>query len=616
LILLRSQRNQPLSFFNELKRRNVIRVATAYLALAWLLTEVSGTLFSGFGMPDWAFRLVVILLALGFLPVLVFSWAFEITPEGVRRESEVIRTAASKERTSGRLNLLTISLIIAALLFVISERLFVARVDSASDSAPEQSNTVIQPNSSIAVLPFVDMSPSGDQAFFGDGIAEEVLDELTRLEGLRVASRTSSFAYRESNTDTRTIANELNVAVVLEGSVRKNGERIRVTAQLINAADGYHLWSKTFEREFSDIFVIQDEIAEAVAGALGVRMEVGDVNAFRGAGTALVEAYEAYLRGMKTPLFPRTESNKRIRFFERAIELDPDYAAAWAALGLTLGSTMWMSSVDDASMILDRAIPVLQRAVDLGPDSSYAYTMLATVNYARLDWISSEQFYLKAMEILPDGTAFYAYANMLMRSGRSIESLRYINRADMAERNPKSPRGMALWTYAAIGEIDKLNEMGNMRAGWDGFPFSLIAALNTGDRKVLRQELRSLTAATAATNTLQEPILEHFDSADQVLAILRSVYEDRDVEWPSKYHDIALLAAFYEDPELALTAISYEARQTTIRYGALWFPVMSEMRKLPGFKQLVKDVNLVEYWRSYGWTDHCRAIGADDFECF
>jgi len=469
---------------------------------------------------------------------------------------------------------------------------------------------------SVAVLPFVDMSPGGDQTFFGDGIAEEVIDELTRLEGLRVASRTSSFAYRESNTDTRTIANALNVAAVLEGSVRRNGERIRITAQLINAADGYHLWSKTFEREFSDIFVIQDEIAEAVAGALGVRMEVGDVNAFKGAGTRIVEAYEAYLRGLYTPLFPRTESDKRIRFFERAIELDPDYTAAWAELGLTLGSTMWISSVDDAPMILDRAIPILHRAVDLGPNSSHAYTMLATVNYARFDWISSEQFYLKAMDILPDGIAFHGHANMLMRSGRSTESLRYIDRADMAERNPVSPTDMACWTYAATGEIDKLDEMDHMTAGPGGFPFSLVAALNAGNKEVLRQELRALTAATAATNTLQKPILEHFDSADQVLAILRSVYEDRDVEWPSKHSDIALLAAFYEDPELALTAISYEARQTTIRYGALWFPVMSEMRKLPGFKQLVKDVNLVEYWRAYGWADHCRAIGADDFECF
>lgn len=605
-----------MSLFNELRRRNVFRVAIAYVLLGWSVLQGADFLLGLVGAPQWVIRVFVIAGLVGFPFALFFAWAYELTPEGLKREAEVQQSQSNTAQTGRKLNGVIIALLTLVIVLMGAERLFLMRNDSASGRDTTQPNKADQSLKSVAVLPFVDMSPEGDQAFFGDGIAEEVLNELTRLEGLRVASRTSSFAYRVGGADTRAIAEALNVATVLEGSVRKNGGQIRVTAQLINSADGYHLWSKTFERELTDIFVIQDEIAEAVAGALGVRMKVGDVNAFRGAGTTIVEAYEAYLRGMNTPLFPTAESNERIRLFEHAIEMDPEYAAAWAALGLTLGSTMWISSVDDAGAILDRAIPILQRAVDLGPDSSYAYTMLATVNYAGLNWISSEEYYVRAMEILPDGNVFSNYANMLMRSGRSTESLRYGNRAEMAERNPVNSSGMKMWTYAALGQIESHSEMGQHLAGPGGFPFSLIAALNAGDDRALRQELDSLTAETAAASAMQEPLLKNFDSPGFVLNILKSIFDDRNVEWPSKYHDIALLAAFYGDSQLSLEAISYEVRRTTVRYGALWFPVMSNVRKLPGFKQLVTDVNLVEYWRAYGWADHCRAVGADDFECF
>jgi TolB-like protein len=604
-----------MSLFEELKRRNVFRVAIAYVLLGWAVLQGADFLLDLAEAPQWVIRVFAIAGLVGFPFAVFFSWAYELTPEGLKRDAEVQQSQSITAQTGRKLNGVIIALLVLVIVLMGAERLFLERDESASGQHTAQSETAEQSIQSVAVLPFVDMSPEGDQAYFGDGIAEEVLNELTRLEGLRVASRTSSFAYREG-ADTRVIAEALNVATVLEGSVRKNGGQIRVTAQLINAADGYHLWSKTFDRELTDIFVIQDEIAEAVAGALGVRMKVGDVNAFAGAGTTIVDAYEAYLRGMNTPLFPTAQSNERISLFERAIELDPEYAAAWAALGLTLGSTMWISSVDDAPEILDRAIPILQQAVDLGPDSYYAYTMLATVNYASFDWISSEQYYVRAMEILPAGNVFGHYANMLMRSGRSTESLRFRNRAKTVERNPSYSPGMAMWTYAALGQIENHSEMAQYQAGYGGLPFSLIAALNAGDNETLRHELSSLTAETAAAGPLRGPILNNFSSPDRILDELTSIFGDRDVEWPSKYSDIALFAAFYGDPQLALKAMSYEATRTTVRYGTLWFPVMSKVRKLPGFKQLVSDVNLVEYWRAYGWTDHCRAVGADDFECF
>ncbi|MEE4163798.1 MAG: winged helix-turn-helix domain-containing protein [Woeseiaceae bacterium] len=471
---------------------------------------------------------------------------------------------------------------------------------------------------SVAVLPFADMSESQDQQFLADGFAEELINRLTRFEGLDVASRTSSFAYRAAGTDTRAIADELGVATVLEGSVRKSEGRIRVTAQLIDAASGYHLWSDSYDRELTDIFEIQAEVAEAVAGAFGVRMGVGDVNAFSGAGTANIEAYEAYLRAAHVPPFPLANSDERVRLLERAVELDPDYAAAWAALGLIIASRMWFFPVDDAPGILDRSIPVLERAIELGPDSAFAYTMLATASYPTFDWLSSEQYYLKAIEILPGGVAFGHYANMLMRAGRSSEALRYTQRAAIAERNAGGSGGMVAWIYMATGDLDKVRAMRDTSSGAspDALPFSFIVAINGGDIEAMRQELISLPPATAVASVLRERLLDVLDTPGQALELLRSVHDDREVMWPSKYHDIALLAAFFGDPDFALEAMAYEARKTTIRYGALWFPVMSEVRKLPAFKQLVTDVNLVEYWRTHGWTDHCRPLGDEDFECF
>lgn len=596
-----------MSFLSELRRRSVFRVAATYVIASWLIIQVVTAVSEPLSFPEWFEAAVIVLLIIGFPIALVLAWAFELTPEGIKVTASA--GFASGERSW---NLLDTALVLA-LLAVVAVIVW-SRLGAKPEPIPEAGSP--SPDKSIAVLPFVDMSEAGDQAFFGDGIAEELLNELARLEGLRVASRTSSFAYRDRDTDSRTIAKALNVATVLEGSVRKSGERLRVTAQLINAEDGYQLWSDVFERELTDIFVIQDEIAEAVAGALGVRMGVGDVNAFRGAGTTNVEAYEAYLRGMNTPLFPAAQSDERIRLFESAVELDPDYAAAWAALGLTLGSTMWISPVEDAPAILDRAIRVLQRAIELSPDSAYAYTMLATVNYAGFDWKSSEQYYMKAMEISPDGWVFHNYGNMLMRAGRSTDSLRYRHRAETAERNPVPPNRMVLWTYSAAGQAERVRELGHQTTGPRGIPFSLVAALNAGDHEMARRELESLPADAGAVAALQEPILRDFDSPDKVLATLRAVYADSEAQWPSKNAEIAVLAAFFGDPELALEAMSYEARLTTVRFGALWLPVMSDVRRLPGFKQLVTDVNLVEYWRTYGWADHCRPVGADDFECF
>ncbi len=592
-----------MSFLAELRRRNVFRVAATYVVASWVIIQVVTSVSAPLNFPDWFDAAVIVFLVIGFPVAILLAWAFELTPDGIKATASEGASVAPEWRvldTALAIGLLAVAVAVAW-----------TRISPGIEGVG--SSATRSADKSVAVLPFVDMSPAGDQAYFADGIAEELLNELTRLEGLRVASRSSSFAFRDKAMDLRSIGEALNVTTILEGSVRKDGDRVRVTAQLINSADGYHLWSETFDRELEDIFAIQEEIAAAVGAALGVRLGVGTVNAFQGAGTTNVEAYETYLRGVNTTLHVSTEES--IRLLERAVELDHEYAAAWAALGLRTAATMWISPVEEAPQILDRAIPILNKAIELEPDSSYSYTLHATANYATFDWANSEQFYSRAMEIESDGHVLGHYSNMLMRSGRSSESLRYAQLANAADRYADG-RAIRFNSALALGQFDKLRESGVWVIGSAPDKSNLLLALNEGDASALSHALQELPDNDVATARLFRPVLHDVGSREQALATLKSAYADSDLFWPAKHHDVALLAAYLGDHEFALEAIAHEARLTTVRYGALWYPIMAEVRKLPGFRQLVTDVNLVEYWRSYGWSDHCRPVGADDFECF
>ena len=235
-----------MSFIDELKRRNVFRVGVAYVIVAWLLLQVADVILDNIEAPAWVFQAILLLLIIGFPVTIIFAWAFELTPEGFKKEKDIERSESVTPVTGRKLDFVIIGLLTAALGYLAYDK-FLASPPASQDS--------IQ---SIAVLPFVDMSPDGDQEYFGDGIAVELLNELTRLDGLRVAGRTSSFSFKGTNENLKGIAEALDVATILEGSIRKDGDRVRIKAQLINIADGENLWSETYDRKLTDIFVIQE----------------------------------------------------------------------------------------------------------------------------------------------------------------------------------------------------------------------------------------------------------------------------------------------------------------------------------------------------------------------
>lgn len=593
-----------MSFLSELRRRNVFRVAAMYVVASWLIIQVVSAVNEPLSLPSWFETVVIVSLAIGFPIAVLFAWAFELTPDGVRVTQTNTKNA---DRTNGRkLDYALIGALVVLAGATMWDRIGVATIDSIPTPMG------IPQDKSIAVLPFADMSPNGDQEYFGDGIAEELLNELTSLDGLRVAGRTSSFSFKGRDDDIRAIGEALNVGLILEGSVRKDGDRIRITAQLINAADGYHHWSETYERSLADIFAIQDDIAATVAGMLGVRLGVGNVNSFKGAGTDSVEAYEAYLQAMEFP-YRRLE---RIRLLERAVKLDSDYAAALAELGISIASTMWDAPPEEAPEILERAIPILLRAVELRPDSAYAYSLLATVNYARLAWNQSQEYYEKALAISRNGEALNNLGNMMMRSGRSEAAIRTYNEAVAADKYPTTSGSLSLNAYLSMERFAEAREISSNLSADERPGENYRIALNEGESAAIRSAISALPRNDLANSKLRLPLLAIFESPEEALTHLKSVFDDESVVWPSKYHDIALLAAYFGDPKFSLEVFSIEARLTTIRLGALWYPVMSAVRQLPEFKVLVSEINLLDYWRVHGWSSHCRPLGEADFECF
>ena len=302
-----------MSLFTELKRRNVIRVAIAYIAGAWLLTEVSGTLFPVFGIPDWGVRFVVIVLALGFLPALIISWAYELTPEGLKREKDVVRDTSIKHITAKRLDGITIGLIVVALAFIVAERFLLsprlaqqlpgpAPTMTDGEQASELESTESQvPSKSIAVLPFVNMSDDPGNEYFTDGMHDELLTRLTHISALKVISRTSVMRYRDTDKSLPEIARELSVATILQGGVQRVGKQVRINVQLINAHTDEHLWAKIFDRELTtkNLFGIQSEISTAIADALQAQLSPAALASVEEVLTDNTEAYDLYLQVIK-----------------------------------------------------------------------------------------------------------------------------------------------------------------------------------------------------------------------------------------------------------------------------------------------------------------------------
>jgi TolB-like protein/Tfp pilus assembly protein PilF len=386
-----------MSIFSELRRRNVFRVAATYVVSAWLLIEIGNTLEETLNLPEWADTFVAFLLIIGFPIVVFFSWAYEITPEGIKREKDIDPADTSRSVTASKLNRALFVVMAIALAYFVVDEFYFERVQAPAAGAPgaavvEQASTPSAvtasegspqevpgetapaiPDKSIAVLPFVNLSSDPEQEFFSDGLTEELLNLLAGIDDLKVAARTSSFYYKNKLEDItmKEVAQQLEVAHILEGSVRKGGDKIRITAQLIKADDGFHLWSETYDRTMDDVFAIQDEIAAAVVEQLKLTLLGGAVHQ----NVVDSRSYELSLRARF--LFNRREPGdieRAFELFEQALETDPDNVMA--LVGVT-PLYIWLFNPPR----INEALAAVNRALELEPDNPEALARKAFAMY-------------------------------------------------------------------------------------------------------------------------------------------------------------------------------------------------------------------------------------------
>jgi TolB-like protein/Tfp pilus assembly protein PilF len=448
-----------MSFFAELKRRNVFRVGAAYLVVAWLLMQVTDTVVPALHLPSWIVTAVVLLLIVGLPLALLFAWAFELTAQGLKREAEVQPAKSTTRQTRHKLDYLIIGALVLALGYFTYDKLLLgpqreaALVENTTQTLQKQAAAAADAQRSIAVLPFVNMSADPEQQYFVDGLAEELLNLLASIPELRVAARTSSFSFRGEDVDIQTIAEKLGVAHILEGSVRKSAGTLRITAQLIEADSGYHLWSQQFDRQLEDVFAIQEEIAAAVVDALKISLldtlpKVEEIDA---------EAYAFYLQGVYFgDRWTREGLEKAVGAFQAALKLEPDYARAWAALAEAYSAQV-SSAYRDAAEGTALARAAVDRALILDDGFAQAYAVMAWIKMNHeWDWPGAEEAMQRAMALEPDAAYVLGVASVLARTlGRLDEAIALNRRAIEL-----SPLDRALhfnngWNLIAVGQLDE-----------------------------------------------------------------------------------------------------------------------------------------------------------------
>jgi len=456
-----------MSFIAELKRRNVVKVAVLYVVAAWLLLQVADVLSSLLPVPDWTGSLVFILLVLGFPPAVIFSWVYEITPEGIRREKDVDRSQSITHQTGRKINILMIVLLIVAIGVMIVTRVWQPATPDAAvavSGTPKVATAPIEgghetgspspgvPALSIAVLPFVNMSSDPEQEYFSDGLSEELLNLLTQVPELTVASRTSAFSFKGKEATIAEIAGTLNVAHILEGSVRKSGDHVRITAQLIDTKRDVHLWSETWDRQMGDVFAIQDEIAAAVADQLKVTLLGHNPEA----AETDPEAYNLYLKARHLSRQASKEGmSQAIDVYKQVLGIAPDYAPAWVGLAVAYTNMAGTRTIDrdegyaEAKAATDQAL-----AVD--PDNAEALAILGWIaRQVDGDFAKSAAYYRKALALAPNNIRVLNGSAVLLQDlGRIDESIRVYR--VLVQRDPLSAiahNNLASGYYAA-GDLE------------------------------------------------------------------------------------------------------------------------------------------------------------------
>ena len=581
-------------FFAELKRRNVYKVAVAYAVVGWLLIQVATQVFPFLEIPNWVVRLVIVLIALGFPIAVVIAWAFELTPEGIKRTEDVDPAASARQP---RKHAWIVVVIVGAALSV---GLFFFGRYSAQRSRPSEAAADLSvPQKSIAVLPFVNLSDDKNTAYFSDGVTEEILNALAQIPGLKVAARRSAFQFKGNDLDLRKIGQLLGVAHILEGSLQKSGEQVRIHVQLVDVQNGLQMWSEKYDRKLDNVFAVEDEIAKAIATKLRVQLTGGGGQPLVPDSTNNSQAHELYLRGLTLLAARGPGLRDAADAFQQAVQLDPNYAQAWGALAVT-EFLLPAYQVDSMEASFPRGDSAAQRALALDQNTASAYVALGLAGTFRCQWPAADRAFRRALTLAPgDAEAVNQYAQFLSTVGQAESCLREIERAQQLD--PLSPiigviRAGMLFTLhrddAATAQVEK-----TLAAHPDFAPAHAVAILVYVDRKLYPQVETHFRALAKINGENPDPkglIARGMADPTQRAAAVQSLDiapENADLRSDPLWYAFYLISLDQRDR--ALDQLEIYATKHNSSFGAfLWGRAFDPLRNDPRFKAVLAKLAL------------------------
>lgn len=608
-----------MNFFSELRRRNVVRVGLAYVVGAWVILQIVDFGLDAISAPNWIMQMFILLAAVGFPVVLIVTWVFELTPEGIRRESEIDRTQSISAPTGRRLDRVIIAFLAVAVLLLFGDRFFIGPDDTAPVVTGDTDAIVTAASrNTIAVLPFVNMSSDAEQEYFSDGITEEILNRLAGIRELQVAARTSVFSFKGQNQDIRKIAEQLGVETVLEGSVRRAGDDIRITAQLIRASDGFHLWSEAYDRKLENIFAIQDDIASRIADALQLSMGISDQPKVM-PRSVNPEVYDLYLRARALHRQRGEVLLEAVALFEQALAIDPEFAPAWAGLShsyIVLPNYISKEEHQKLGDVLAKSVDAAERAMELDSALPTAIHAMANTLFFRLEWAEAERYYRQALELDPDSADIMEdYVSLLTFSGQLEASRKVADR--MIELDPYVP----VFQNAMVALLEAQGE-NELKA--KAIQTALDINPDLPNLQMVRFDDMLRTGQFAAARDYVKQMSElRFEHANLIEQLDWVESQGKSAKTPDPLYSPSV--AFHADRYDIWLAAVMESKEEWVE----WFisPLLelystsapaeklNRFRSDPGTKAYLEDLRLPGYWRDVGWPDMCQPIGEVDFSC-
>jgi len=603
------------SLWGELRRRNVFKVAVAYVIVAWLLIEMAATVFPVLKLPEWTVAFVTALILISFPIILIGAWAFEITPDGMKRTREVPLEHSITQITGRKFDFTIIGLLVIAVLFLVVDN-YVLR-DEAAPAVSERIEPTNQTvEKSIAVLPFVNMSSDPEQEYFSDGLSEEILNLLAKIPSLKVIGRTSSFAFKGKNEDLRLIGQALGVNTVLEGSVRKSGHEIRITAQLIDVSDGAHIWSETYNRTLNDIFAVQDDVAAAIIDALQIHI---GTNPTRGRPTENTEAYALFLRARAS--LTAWETGNAIELVREAIELDPKFAEAYELLA----NVYWSQGGTDVKSAEAQKLmgEAAAKALAIDPDLVFAQALYESGNLDTYSYLGEIEALERAVREQPGNPATLgALIYDLMEAGYLREALHLAER--LVELEPLSlvANQRLFESLYAVGRtsdaIAAMERTGQLNLGGMNWAFGVVNLAETRDDIAIANFEADLEQRGLPGNWVRELVTSARDPATgqayldrRIPEIIASMPEE------DAYNMQGLLSMWYLqfgflDRQFELI-LDFDLNDSTWTEADIPVWTGTVFRRLgftahPKYLEVAESIGIIDVWERRGPPDYCDKI--------